>query len=104
MKRPVIGRDRGFEIRHKWLIKLAILAAPNPLSMFTTATPDEQLLSIPRNAAIPPKLAPYPILVGTAMTGTQTRPDTTLGKAPSIPATTMMTRAAASLACSASTR
>ena len=45
---------------------------------------------------IPPKLAPYPTLVGTAMTGTSTRPPTTLGSAPSIPATTMMTRAAVS--------
>ncbi len=32
--------------------------APNPLSMFTTATPFAQLLSIPSSAATPPKLAP----------------------------------------------
>ena len=29
---------------------------------------------------MPPKLAPYPTLVGTAMTGTSTSPPTTLGK------------------------
>ena len=73
---------------HKWLIRLAILAAPKPLSMLTTETPAEQLLSMPSRAAIPPKLAPYPTLVGTAMTGTLTSPATTLGNAPSIPATT----------------
>jgi hypothetical protein len=33
-------------------------AAPYPLSMFTTATPGEQALSIVRSAARPPKLAP----------------------------------------------
>ena len=47
----------------------AIRPAPNPLSMFTTATPAAQELNIPRSAATPPKLAPYPTLVGTAMTG-----------------------------------
>src|SRR2546429_569508 len=50
--------------------------------MFTTDTPAAQLLSMPRSAAIPPKLAPYPTLVGTAMTGTCTRPAMTLGSAP----------------------
>ena len=43
---------------HKWLIREAILAAPKPLSMLTTDTPEAQLFSIPRSAAIPPKLAP----------------------------------------------
>ena len=66
---------------------------PNPLSMFTTATPFAQLFNMPSSAAMPPKLAPYPTLVGTAITGTLTRPATTLGSAPSMPATTMMTRA-----------
>ena len=47
----------------------AIRPAPNPLSMFTTATPAAQEFSIPSSAATPPKLAPYPTLVGTAMTG-----------------------------------
>ena len=32
--------------------------APKPLSMLTTDTPDAQLFSMPRSAAIPPKLAP----------------------------------------------
>ena len=39
-------------------MRLAIFAAPKPLSMFTTDTPDAQLFSMPRSAAIPPKLAP----------------------------------------------
>ncbi len=42
--------------------------------MFTTTTPEAQLLSMPSSAAIPPKLAPYPTDVGTAITGTPTRP------------------------------
>src|SRR5262249_32985417 len=74
-------RDRGCP--HKWLMTLAVAAAPKPLSMFTTDTPHAQLLSMPRSAAMPPKLAPYPTDVGTAITGTATRPDTTLGSAPS---------------------
>jgi hypothetical protein len=41
-----------------WLIKLAMFPAPNPLSMFTTDTPDAQLFSMPSSAATPPKLAP----------------------------------------------
>src|SRR5437764_6003891 len=31
----------------------------NPLSMFTTVTPDEQLVSMPNNAATPENDAPY---------------------------------------------
>ena len=50
-------------------MRLAIEAAPNPLSIFTTETPGAQLFSMPRSAAMPPKLAPYPTLVGTAITG-----------------------------------
>ena len=42
--------------------------------MFTTDTPAAQLFSIPSSAARPPKLAPYPTLVGTAMTGTLHEP------------------------------
>jgi len=34
-------------------IRAAANAAPNPLSMFTTVTPDAQLVSIPSNAASP---------------------------------------------------
>ena len=37
--------------------------------------------------------APYPTDVGTAITGTSTRPPTTLGRAPSIPATATITLA-----------
>ena len=65
-------------------------------------TQDGELFSIPSKAARPPKLAPYPVLVGTAMTGLSTRPATTLGNAPSIPATTMT--AAHSRSRSVSTR
>jgi hypothetical protein len=39
-------------------IRLATKPAPKPLSMFTTVTFEEQLLSIPSNAATPPKDAP----------------------------------------------
>ncbi len=45
------------------------------------------------NAARPLKLAPYPTLVGTPITGQLTRPPTTLVKAPSMPATLIMTAA-----------
>jgi hypothetical protein len=48
----------SISIRYKWLISDAIEAAPNPLSMFTTETPDAQLFSMPSRAAMPPKLAP----------------------------------------------
>ncbi len=40
------------------VIRDAATAAPNPLSMLTTVTPDAQLLSAASNAATPPKLAP----------------------------------------------
>ena len=59
--------------------------------MFTTVRPLAQLLSMPSNGARPLKFAPYPTLVGTAMTGLDTNPATTLGSAPSMPATTMIT-------------
>ena len=39
-------------------MQLATRAAPKPLSMFTTVTLEAQLLSMPRSAATPPKLAP----------------------------------------------
>jgi hypothetical protein len=58
--------------------------------MLTTVTPPAQLLSIVRSAESPPKLAPYPMLVGTAMSGESAMPATTLASAPSMPATTMM--------------
>ena len=42
----------------RWLMELAMAAAPNPLSMLTTETPLAQLFSIPSRAVKPPKLAP----------------------------------------------
>lgn len=53
---------------------LATYPAPKPLSIFTTLTLDAPLFSIPSSAAIPLKLAPYPTLVGTAITGADTNP------------------------------
>src|SRR5208337_1753567 len=49
------------------LITLARYPAPKPLSIFTTQTLGEQLLSMPSSAATPRKLAPYPTLEGTAI-------------------------------------
>lgn len=46
------------KLAHKRLIHDATHAAPNPLSILTTVTFDEQELSIPSSAAKPPKLAP----------------------------------------------
>src|SRR5438132_8491961 len=61
------GNESGLRLAQSRLIMLAIYPAPNPLSMFTTATLGEQLFIIPRSAARPRKLAPYPTLVGTAI-------------------------------------
>src|SRR6266568_5095875 len=61
--------------------------------MLTTVTPAAQEFSMPSSAATPPNDAPYPTLVGTAITGTGTSPPTTLGSAPSMPAITMITAA-----------
>src|SRR5450756_870155 len=72
--------------------------------MFTTATPGAQALSIVRSAATPSNAAPYPTEVGTATTGADTRPATTPGRAPSIPATTTSARALRSRSRRASTR
>src|SRR5205814_4879563 len=69
-------------------ISAATKPAPKPLSMFTTVTFAAQEFSIARRAAIPPREAPYPTLVGTAITGRATNPPTTEGSAPSIPAHT----------------
>ena len=52
--------------------------------MLTTVTPAAQQLSMANSAAKPPKLAPYPTLVGTAITGQSTIPPTTLANAPSM--------------------
>ena len=43
---------------HSLLIVLARYPAPKPLSIFTTATPAEQVLSMARRADTPWKLAP----------------------------------------------
>ncbi len=61
--------------------------------MLTTVTPEAQELSIVSIGATPSKLTPYPMLVGTPITGAETRPATTLVSAPSIPATAMTTLA-----------
>ena len=45
------------------------------------------------SADTPPKDAPYPMLVGTAMTGQSARPPMTLASAPSIPAMAIITDA-----------
>src|SRR5215469_12390288 len=68
-------------------------AAPKPLSILTTAVLGEQEFNIPKSAASPPNEAPYPTDVGTQITGAATRPPTTLGSAPFIPAQTTSTRA-----------
>src|SRR2546425_526962 len=49
--------------------------------MFTTDTPGAHEFSIASSAATPPKEAPYPTLVGTAITGRSTSPAITLGSA-----------------------
>src|SRR5438874_879475 len=72
--------------------------------MLTTDTPGAQELSIARRAAMPPKDAPYPTLVGTAITGRSTRPPITLGSAPSMPATATITLASLSSSRWASSR
>ena len=46
-----------------------------------------------KSADKPPKLAPYPTLVGTAITGQSAMPPITLASAPSIPAMATMTLA-----------
>ena len=63
------------------------------MSIFTTDTPLAHELSIDKSAETPPKDAPYPTLVGTAMTGQSAKPPITLASAPSIPAIAMITLA-----------
>ena len=74
-------------------ILIAAMAAPNPLSIFTTVTPTAHELRVAMRGLRPPIAAPYPTLVGTAITGASTSPAATLGNAPSIPATTNITSA-----------
>ena len=66
--------------------------------------PAAQLLSMPQRAANPPSEAPYPTDVGTATMGVPSRPPTTLGSAPSMPATTMTAGASAKRASSENSR
>lgn len=47
--------------------------------MLTTVTPEAHVFNILNNVVIPFKCAPYPILVGTAITGVETNPPTTQG-------------------------
>lgn len=68
-----------------WLIMLARYPAPKPLSILTTDTPLAQELSMESNADKPWKDAPYPTLVGTAITGQSASPPMTLARAPSMP-------------------
>jgi hypothetical protein len=72
--------------------------------MFTTVTFDAQLVSMPSSAVTPPNDAPYPTLVGTPITGLSTRPPTTDGNAPSMPAITISTRAERNVSLAASSR
>src|SRR5207237_10056791 len=58
--------------------------------------PDEQVLVLHTTAVLQPQRAQRRTLVGSATTGRLTRPATTPGSAPSIPATTMIARAEAS--------
>ena len=48
----------AFVSGQRWLIRLAMAAAPKPLSMLTTATPVAQLFNIDSSAATPPAPAP----------------------------------------------
>src|SRR5659263_114545 len=61
--------------------------------MLTSAAPGAHALSMVSRGARPPNAAPYPTEVGTAITGAETRPATTPGRAPSMPAATTTTRA-----------
>jgi len=53
-----ISRCGYFRLFHIRLMREAMQAAPNPLSMFTTETLGAQVFNIPRRAATPPKEAP----------------------------------------------
>src|SRR6201994_3339463 len=86
------------------MILAACAAAPNPLSMLTTASPGLHEASMLAAAAGPPAATPNPTLVGTPMAGTLTSPATTLGRAPSMPATTITHSAARRSSSRASSR
>src|SRR5439155_24556962 len=94
-----VGHGRGPTRRYGvslLLIRVAAAPAPNPLSMLTTTTPAAHVFSMPTSAASPPRCAPLPTLVGTAMTWPSTRPPTSRGSVPSRPATTISTAASPS--------
>mmetsp|Transcript_33865 Transcript_33865/g.56849 ORF Transcript_33865/g.56849 Transcript_33865/m.56849 type:complete len:290 (-) Transcript_33865:335-1204(-) len=76
-------------------MRAATMAAPNPLSMFTTDTPGEQALREESSGASPRKksVPVLPTLVGMDTTGHSTTPATMLDRAPSIPAATSTTSA-----------
>jgi hypothetical protein len=61
--------------------------------MLTAVTPLAQELTAERSEASPPKAAPYPREVGTAMMGFPTRPAMTEKSEASMPATARMTSA-----------
>ncbi len=61
--------------------------------MFTAVTPFAHEFTAERSAARPPKAAPYPRAVGTAITGRPTRPAITEKSEASMPATAMTTSA-----------
>lgn len=53
-----LDRIRGVRADYIRFMSVAMQAAPKPLSIFTTQTLGEQVLSMPSKAARPPKLAP----------------------------------------------
>ena len=55
---PVVRHQRGSLRRSASSRRTITMAAPNPLSMFTTLTPDAQLVSIPKSAVKPPSAVP----------------------------------------------
>src|SRR5688572_11757962 len=52
------GHQEKRSRNHARLMRLATIAAPKPLSMFTTVTLEAQLFNILSNAVNPPKLDP----------------------------------------------
>jgi len=77
----------------------AAAPAPTPLSILTTVRPSEQLCNIEASAATPFSPYPYPIEVGTPITGTSATDVTIDAYAPSIPATTIITPTSDSMNC-----
>jgi len=71
----------------------AMQAAPKPLSMLTTETLGEQVFQHAEERGHSAEGRAVADAVGTARTGALTRPPTTVGRAPSMPAQTMSTRA-----------